>query len=183
MDPDETHVQIGAALQGGLGAVAGARFAVVIAHPHPRYGGSMRDEVVVAIARALRRRGAATLRFDFRAEARDDKRLLAENVDDARAALRYLGRRYARVGLAAYSYGSAVAWTLVHGRGAGAGGFSSGGARRRPVHPAARLAPGDPCDPAAPSRGRGGAAVPPRSRGQAVRGSTTGRARRARIFL
>ena len=38
----------------------------VIAHPHPLFGGSMDNKVVTTVERALRERGAATFRFNFR---------------------------------------------------------------------------------------------------------------------
>ena len=38
----------------------------VIAHPHPLYGGTMDNKVVTTLERALRERGAATFRFNFR---------------------------------------------------------------------------------------------------------------------
>lgn len=42
------------------------RFAAVVAHPHPVYGGTMRNSVVFRVARALREAGGLTLRFNFR---------------------------------------------------------------------------------------------------------------------
>jgi alpha/beta superfamily hydrolase len=39
---------------------------VVIAHPHPQHGGTMRNKVVTIIERALRESGLRTLRFNFR---------------------------------------------------------------------------------------------------------------------
>ena len=38
----------------------------VIAHPHPLFGGTMDNKVVTTLERALRERGAATFRFNFR---------------------------------------------------------------------------------------------------------------------
>jgi len=43
-----------------------ARGAAVVGHPHPLYGGTMRNTVVFRMARALRSAGLATLRFNFR---------------------------------------------------------------------------------------------------------------------
>jgi alpha/beta superfamily hydrolase len=43
-----------------------ARAAASIAHPHPQYGGTMHDAVVMTIERALAVRGVATVRFAFR---------------------------------------------------------------------------------------------------------------------
>ncbi len=41
------------------------RAAAVVCHPHPQYGGDMRNAVVVAVADALAAAGVAALRFDF----------------------------------------------------------------------------------------------------------------------
>jgi hypothetical protein len=40
--------------------------AAVVCHPHPLFGGTMRNKVVHMAARALQERGFATLRFNFR---------------------------------------------------------------------------------------------------------------------
>ncbi len=42
------------------------RLAAVICHPHPLFGGTLHNKVVHTLARVLRERGAATLRFNFR---------------------------------------------------------------------------------------------------------------------
>ena len=47
-----------------IGAAATA-FAVVC-HPHPLYGGTMDNKVVVSVARALQEQGISTVRFNFR---------------------------------------------------------------------------------------------------------------------
>ncbi|NCO18480.1 MAG: alpha/beta fold hydrolase [Gammaproteobacteria bacterium] len=39
---------------------------VVVAHPHPQHGGTMRNKVVTIIERALRESGLRTVRFNFR---------------------------------------------------------------------------------------------------------------------
>src|SRR5574341_1683819 len=43
-----------------------ARAAMVLCHPHPLYGGSMRSIVISELFRALPARGVACLRFNFR---------------------------------------------------------------------------------------------------------------------
>jgi len=42
------------------------RWAALLCHPHPLFGGTMRHKVVVRMSAALRECGAATLRFNFR---------------------------------------------------------------------------------------------------------------------
>ena len=65
---------------------------VVLCHPHPQYGGTMRSIVISALFDALPHAGATALRFNFRGVeqstgAYDDGR---GETDDARAALRAL---------------------------------------------------------------------------------------------
>ena len=49
-----------------VGREAGVRAAVVLAHPHPQYGGTMHTKAVYQSAKALGRIGCAVLRFNFR---------------------------------------------------------------------------------------------------------------------
>src|SRR5579872_7267987 len=65
------------------------KFAALVCHPHPLYGGTMHNKVVYRMARGLRAAGGAILRFNFRGVN------LSEGVhangigevEDARAAL------------------------------------------------------------------------------------------------
>lgn len=76
----------GVALEAELEAPTDApiRAAMVLCHPHPQYGGTMRSIVVSALFDALPRAGVACLRFNFRgvegsAGAHDEGR--AEQLD------------------------------------------------------------------------------------------------------
>jgi alpha/beta superfamily hydrolase len=111
----ETPVTITAGdvrLEGRLAVPAGATRGAVVCHPHPQYGGTMDDNVVVAVANALRAAGLATLRFNFRGVGASEGRHgggTAE-VGDAQAAVAHL--RTASIGdvtLVGYSFGAAVA--------------------------------------------------------------------------
>lgn len=89
------------------------RAAALVLHPHPLGGGTMHNKVVYRMARALRQRGAVTLRFNFRGVhlsegAHDHGR---GEVDDARAARDFLVTRYPALPLvvAGFSFGSRVA--------------------------------------------------------------------------
>ena len=100
-------------LDARIGIPPDATSGVVICHPHPQYGGSMENDLVVTVAEALRTRGLATLRFDFRGVGTsggtyDDGR---GEVDDVRAAAALLRQRLdvARVALVGYSFGSVMA--------------------------------------------------------------------------
>jgi len=89
----------------------------VVCHPHPLYGGTLHNKVTHRVASTLHGLGAAVLRFNFRgvgasagAYDRGDGEL-----EDARAALAFLRRRYpeARRWAAGFSFGSWVASRLA----------------------------------------------------------------------
>ena len=116
----EIPVQIDAGsvrLEGRLALPAGATAACVLAHPHPLYGGSMDNNVVVAVARELAAIGLATLRFNFRGVGgstgtHDGGR---GEADDLRAAAAFLADAAGTPGvsIAAYSFGAAVALAIA----------------------------------------------------------------------
>jgi alpha/beta superfamily hydrolase len=84
----------------------------VITHPHPRFGGSMANNVVWAAARALTSRGMAALRFNFRGVGRSTGAYGGgvEEAADVAAALDFLkSRAPAPYYLVGYSFGAAVA--------------------------------------------------------------------------
>lgn len=56
----------GLSLEAELDVPAGARAAVVLAHPHPQHGGSMRSLVTSELFRTLPAERMAVLRFNFR---------------------------------------------------------------------------------------------------------------------
>jgi len=94
---------------------AGPFPAVVVCHPHPRYGGDMENSLVVAICEALAESGMAALRFNFSSAGRgqDAGEGGAEEVKDALAALalaaKTIGIDGKRLALAGYSFGAGVA--------------------------------------------------------------------------
>jgi len=87
-------------------------FVAVVCHPHPLFSGTMHNKVVFQTAKALHRRGAPVLRFNFRGVG------LSEGVydrgvgerDDARTAIDYLAKEfpYAPILVAGFSFGSLV---------------------------------------------------------------------------
>ena len=90
-----------------------ARAAVVFAHPHPQYGGTMHTKTVYQGAKGLARIGCAVLRFNFRGVGASDgtfDRGEGEKEDFA-AALDYMAAKYPGVPLwaAGFSFGSWVA--------------------------------------------------------------------------
>jgi alpha/beta superfamily hydrolase len=86
------------------------RYAALVCHPHPLYGGTMHNKVVYRIARGLRKSRAVVLRFNFRGvNLSEGVHAHGEGeVEDARAALGFLRSRYPDLPwmLAGFSFGS-----------------------------------------------------------------------------
>src|SRR4051812_34355904 len=68
---------------------AGPRRAAVVCHPHPQAGGTMNNNVVYRVAKALEESGSAVMRFNFRGVGRSTGSYGggSAEVEDARAAL------------------------------------------------------------------------------------------------
>ncbi|RMH59530.1 MAG: alpha/beta fold hydrolase [Zetaproteobacteria bacterium] len=83
--------------------------AVVVCHPHPLYGGTMRNKVVYWIARAFEDRGCSVLRFNFRGVERSEGAWAdgEGECEDVLAALRWLAGRAPQspLWLAGFSFG------------------------------------------------------------------------------
>jgi len=97
-------------LAGALARTAGSR-GVIIAHPHPLYGGDMDNPVVLAIQQAYFQQGFSTLRFNFRGVGASAGRF-DNGVDeraDVQAALTWAaGLGITDIDLAGYSFGAWV---------------------------------------------------------------------------
>jgi uncharacterized protein len=91
----------------------GIRAAVVFAHPHPQYGGTMHTKAVFQGTKGLTRVGCLVLRFNFRGVGASagvfDKG--DGEIEDYRAALGYMAAKYpgARLWAAGFSFGAWVA--------------------------------------------------------------------------
>ena len=91
------------------------RAAVVFAHPHTEYGGTMHTKVVYQAAKALARIGCAVLRFNFRGAGASAGSFTngPGEIEDFRAALDFMHDRYpsARMWAGGMSFGSYVGMT------------------------------------------------------------------------
>ena len=85
---------------------------VVVCHPHPLYGGDMRNNVVTALTEAFQQAGMLTLRFNFRGvgHSQGQHGQGEAEVDDVRAAVTYMLSRQsvATVAVVGYSFGALV---------------------------------------------------------------------------
>ena len=97
-------------LEAALRDASNPRGAVVLAHPHPLYGGTLHNPVVFHADRELNRAGLTTLRFNFRGVggsggSHDDGR---GEVGDVAAAALWLGKLTpgAPLLLVGYSFGA-----------------------------------------------------------------------------
>ncbi|MEE8422191.1 MAG: alpha/beta fold hydrolase [Dehalococcoidia bacterium] len=89
--------------------------AAVVCHPHPRMGGDMDNNVVLAAVDGLLKHGIAALRFNFRGSGESEGSHDDGNgeQDDVHAALAHAASLPAldakRLGLAGYSFGAGMA--------------------------------------------------------------------------
>ncbi|HLG65528.1 MAG TPA: alpha/beta fold hydrolase [Ktedonosporobacter sp.] len=88
------------------------RYAGLVCHPHPLYGGTMHNKVVFKVAQTLQSMNIPTLRFNFRGVGHssgtyDEGR---GEMDDVRYSLEFLSRHYPSVPviLGGFSFGSYV---------------------------------------------------------------------------
>lgn len=84
----------------------------VLCHPHPQYGGTMDNPVILAVAQALVADGLATIRFNFGGVDTSQRSDGGEAVEDTRAALAALRSAVpdsTPLTLAGYSFGAWIA--------------------------------------------------------------------------
>ncbi len=98
------------------GHAGGLRAAVVLAHPHTEYRGTMHTKVVYQAAKALGRIGCAALRFNFRGAGASAGTFTdgPGEMDDFRAALDFMHDQYpgAPMWAGGMSFGAWVALTV-----------------------------------------------------------------------
>ncbi len=89
--------------------------AVILCHPHPLYGGSMANNVIMALASALIKMSIIAFMFNFRGVGRSQGSFGGgiDEQDDVVAALNWLMTQSevdtVKIGLAGYSFGALVA--------------------------------------------------------------------------
>jgi len=92
--------------------------AVVVCHPHPQYGGTMRNKVVYWIGRAFEDLGCSVLRFNFRGVEQSEGIWDEGNgeADDAGAALEWLHEHHADnpLWMAGFSFGCLAGLRAAH---------------------------------------------------------------------
>ena len=117
-DSSEDIFMLDDRLEAVVHGASSSDYIAVLGHPHPKFGGSMANNVVAALHLALRRCGLATLRFNTRGVGRSlgsaSWRGVAER-DDFRAAIRHAQRLKGadRVLLVAYSFSAAVGLSVA----------------------------------------------------------------------
>ena len=97
-------------IEGLLENLPGER-AVVVAHPHSLYGGTMHNNVVKAVAHAYQEEDYSTLRFNFRGVENSEGEFGngQGEQEDVKGALRHLeSLGKSRIDLAGYSFGAWV---------------------------------------------------------------------------
>ena len=99
-----------------IGHESGLRAAVVFAHPHTEYGGTMHTKVVYQAAKAMSRIGCAVLRFNFRGAGASEGHFTngSGEMGDFRSALDAMHEKHpdAPLWAAGMSFGSWVAMTV-----------------------------------------------------------------------
>jgi hypothetical protein len=87
-----------------------AKFAAIVLHPHPLYGGDMFNPVVTSLAETFQEFSIATLRFNFRGvSSRSEFAGISGAIDDTIAASQLLKSQGLKLaGVAGYSFGGST---------------------------------------------------------------------------
>ena len=93
---------------------------VIICHPHPHFGGSMDDRIVVALSESLNELGASVIRFNFRGVGRSEGRSEGDRaeVSDAAAIFDWASLRHPnhKIIICGYSFGASISYDLASKR-------------------------------------------------------------------
>ena len=92
----------------------------IICHPHPYFGGSMDDRIVVALSESLNELGASVIRFNFRGVGRSEGRSEGDRaeVSDAAAIFDWASLRHPnhKIIICGYSFGASISYDLASKR-------------------------------------------------------------------
>jgi alpha/beta superfamily hydrolase len=92
----------------------------IICHPHPHFGGSMDDRIVVALSESLNELGASVIRFNFRGVGRSEGRSEGDRaeVSDAAAIFDWASLRHPnhKIIICGYSFGASISYDLASKR-------------------------------------------------------------------
>ena len=92
----------------------------IICHPHPHFGGSMDDRIVVALSKSLNELGASVIRFNFRGVGRSEGRSEGDRgeVSDAAAVFDWASLKYPnhKIIICGYSFGASISYDLASKR-------------------------------------------------------------------
>lgn len=122
VEPMSLTTADGVTLEGELSVPGDSpRCGMVLCHPHPQYGGTMRSIVISALFDALPSRGVACLRFNFRGVEGSEGAHDFGNLErvDAETAVGALGDRLppgSSLILTGWSFGADMALSVRHGR-------------------------------------------------------------------
>lgn len=111
---EKIHIQFESGRLEGLFERSENNCGVIITHPHPEYGGSMYNGVVMALEKAYQDKGYTTLRFNFRGTGNSTGTYekFDDLCDDVAAAQRFMIEHgVLHIALAGYSFGS---WVNTH---------------------------------------------------------------------
>ncbi|MDQ6991548.1 MAG: alpha/beta fold hydrolase [Mariprofundaceae bacterium] len=119
------HQHVRTMIQGKAGVLQGlyqageqGKPAVVVCHPHPLYGGTMRNKVVYWLARCFEDMGCSVLRFNFRGVEQSEGAWDEGKgeSDDVISALDYLAEKHpqSELWLAGFSFGTYAGLLAAH---------------------------------------------------------------------
>lgn len=123
-EPASCRTSDGLSLEAEWNAPPDARATVVLCHPHPQYGGTMRSIVISALFEAMPEHGIACLRFNFRGvegsegdhgEGIDEPRDVVAALDAATAAAAATNI-VGPLALIGWSFGADMALSIVDER-------------------------------------------------------------------
>ena len=95
-------------------------FLFIICHPHPHFGGSMDDRIIVALSNSLNELGASVIRFNFRGVGRSEGRSEGDRaeVSDAAAVFDWATLKHPnhKIIICGYSFGASISYDLASKR-------------------------------------------------------------------